>query len=431
MILIFAIKQNKRLIVFNDKKMLEAKMIKIYSTNTKLLIFIILATILLSQNAFALKCKQRNVGFQSWLTGFKKEAAAQGISRRVISKALYGITFAPDVIKRDRRQGVFSQSFKKFAGRMVSKNRLIKGRKLLKKYKSIFSKIEKKYGVPGPVLVAFWGLETDFGAFLGDMPTLRSLATLAYDCRRPELFHDQLMAALKIIERGDLQKEQMLGPWAGELGQMQFLPTHYIEYGVDFDNDGQVNLIESISDVLASSANYMSHIGWKANQPWIQEVKLPTKFPWHEADITQAKPRAAWVKLGVLNKANKKIQSDDLKASLILPMGRFGPAFLVYDNFKNVYLEWNKSLLYSTTAAYFATRLSGAKPFNIYSKNIQHLSIRDIKKLQRLLAKRGYDVGKIDGIIGLGTRTAVKDMQLKLGLPADSYPTAELITKLE
>ena len=385
----------------------------------------------MSHAAIAKNCTPRKEGFQSWLNQFKKQAVANGVSRRVVSRALYGITYAPDVIKRDRRQGVFSQSFDKFASRMISKHRLRKGRQLLKRYKATFSKIEKQYGVPGSVLVAFWGLETDFGSFLGDMPTLTSLATLAYDCRRSELFQDQLTAALKIIERGDLTKEQMLGPWAGELGQMQFLPTHYIEYGIDFDNDGKVNLISSVPDVLASSANYISSLGWKRGQPWLEEVKLPSRFAWEKAELTIEYPRSEWAKWGVRKANGRKLKADKLKASLVLPMGRFGPAFLVYHNFKDIYLEWNKSLLYSTTAAHLATRLSGAGAFKKPSGKVKHLSIGQIKKLQRLLQKRGYDVGKVDGIIGLGTRKSVKDIQIKLGMPADSYPTTELLDRLQ
>ena len=406
-------------------------MIKTTYKNIILVVSFLFVCILSVNSAFAEKCKPKKQGFQSWLNQFKKQAASEGISRQIVSRSLYGITFAPDVVKRDRRQGVFSQSFDKFAGRMISKHRLRKGYQLLKRHKSTFSRIEKKYGVPGPVLVAFWGLETDFGTFLGDMPTLRSLATLAYDCRRSELFRDQLIAALKIIERGDLRKEDMLGPWAGELGQMQFLPTHYIEYGVDFDNDGKVNLISSVPDVLASSANYISSLGWKRGQPWLEEVRLPKKFQWEQADLTIEHSRSQWAKWGVRKANGRKFKSDALKASLILPMGRFGPAFLVYHNFKDIYLEWNKSLLYSTTAAHLATRLQGARAFRKPASKVKHLSLKQIKTLQYLLKRKGYDVGKVDGIIGLGTRKSVKDIQLKLGLPADSYPTEELLNRLQ
>lgn len=402
-------------------------------TSRKLAVMVsaLIITGLTSSFALAAECKQRSINFQTWLNGFKKEAVSKGVPKHVVSRALYGVTYNAKVVKLDRRQSVFSQSFQKFAGRMISKHRLRKGRQLLKKYSSTFSAIEKQYGIPGPVLVAFWGLETDFGAFLGDMPTVRSLATMAYDCRRSDLFTDQLLAALKIIDRGDLSKEQMKGPWAGELGQMQFLPTHYLEFGVDFDRDGRVDLIESVPDVLASSANYMKHLGWKKGQPWIQQVRVPSDLNWELADIELEKTRAQWAQLGLKPAKGRALKADSLKASLLLPMGRFGPAFLVYPNFKNIYLEWNKSLLYSTTAAYFAAMLDGAPAIRKPSREITHMNIAQLKQMQRLLADRGYDVGKIDGIIGLGTRKSVKAMQKKLGLPADSYPTLELLDRLQ
>ncbi len=400
------------------------------STKLGMLAGALVVTLLTANAALAAVCKQRSISFDSWLEGFKKQAISKGIARHGVNQSLEGVRFDPAVVAKDRRQSVFSQSFKQFSGRMISKHRIRKGKQLLRKHSSIFKRIERTYGVPGPVLVAFWGLETDFGAFLGKTPTLHSLSTMAYDCRRSELFTDQLMAALRIIDRGDLTERQMRGPWAGELGQMQFLPTHYIEYGVDFDGDGRVNLIESIPDVLASSANYMKHLGWKPGQPWLQQVQVPSDMPWDQADIEIQHSRSHWAKWGVRTANGGRLKGDQLKASLLLPMDRFGPAFLAYPNFTNIYLEWNKSLLYSNTAAFYATRLTGAGPLREASKDIQHLSLSQIKLLQRRLQARGYDVGKIDGIIGLGTRKSVKDMQKKLGMAADSYPTPELLDRL-
>ncbi len=209
------------------------------------------------------------------------------------------------------------------------------------------------------MLTAFWGLETDFGANIGDGPTLVSLATLAYDCRRPDQFRTQLLDALKIIDRGDLTPGQMRGPWAGELGQLQFLPSHYLDYGVDFDGDGHINLLTSSADALASAANMLKSFGWQRGQPWLQEVHVPAALPWDQADLTIKLPRKQWAAWGVTYASGRKLPADNLKASLLLPMGRKGPAFLAYANF-DVYLQWNSSLVYSTTAAYFATRLAGA-----------------------------------------------------------------------
>jgi lytic murein transglycosylase len=367
--------------------------------------------------------------FGSWLQGFKKEAVAQGISPNVVSTALDGLTYDPSVIAKDRGQGVFAQTFLQFSGRMVSGNRLSVGSSLLKKNAATFRQIEEKYGVPGPVLVGFWGLETDFGKVMGNMNTLRSLATLAFDCRRPDEFREQLLDALRVIERGDLTPPQMRGPWAGEVGQFQFVPSVYYKYAVDFDGDGVRNLITDTPDALASAANYLDGLGWKPGQPWLEEVRVPANLPWDQADVTIKKPRAFWAQHGVTYPNGKPIPADNMQAGLHLPMGRNGPAFLAYPNF-DVYLEWNKSLVYSTTAGYYATRLAGAPPLSRGNGELEALSLAETKELQQLLARRGFDVGKIDGVIGAASRDAIRAMQTKYGLPADGYPSAELLDRL-
>lgn len=367
--------------------------------------------------------------FPRFLQEFAREAVAQGVSRRTVSEALDGLSWDQAVINADRRQSVFSQSFLQFSDRMVAKYRLQKGSQLIGKYAQTFSRIERDYGVPAPVLVAFWGLETDFGANMGKMATLRALATLASDCRRPDVFQEQLLAALRIIDRGDLRPEEMIGPWAGEMGQMQFVPTHYFDYGVDYDGDGRRNLLRSAADALASSANLLVAKGWKRGQPWLEEVRVPDRLAWDQADIDIRHPRSQWAKWGVTRANGGRLPADSLPASLLLPMGRLGPAFLAYDNFQ-VYLEWNQSLVYTTTAAYFATRLAGASPVHRGVAAEDALSFNQIKELQRVLKARGFDVGKVDGILGSGTRKAVKTMQIKLGLPADSYPTSDLLERL-
>jgi lytic murein transglycosylase len=368
-------------------------------------------------------------GFGSWLQGFKKDAVAQGISSNVVAEALDGLTYDPAVIAKDRGQGVFAQSFLQFSGRMVSGNRLSVGSSLLKGNASTFAQIQQKYGVPGPVLVGFWGLETDFGKVMGNMDTLRSLATLAFDCRRPDEFSEQLLDALRVIERGDLSPSEMRGPWAGEVGQFQFVPSVYYKYAVDFDGDGRRNLISNTPDALASAANYLDGLGWKPNQPWIEEVRVPADLPWDQADVTIKKPRAFWAQHGVTYTNGKAIPADNVPVGLHLPMGRNGPAFLTYPNF-DVYLEWNKSLVYSTTAAYYATRLAGAPALGRGNAPVETLSLAETKELQQLLARRGFDVGKIDGVIGAATRDAIRTMQVKFGLPADGYPSAELLSHL-
>jgi lytic murein transglycosylase len=367
-------------------------------------------------------------GFNQWLQGFKQEAIAQGISPRTVS-ALDGLTYDPATIAKDRGQGVFAQAFTQFAGRMVSSNRMQVGSSLLKKHANTFARIEQEYGVPGPVLVAFWGLETDFGQVMGKLETLRSLATLSYDCRRPKEFQEQLLYALRVIERGDLAPVQMRGPAHGEVGQFQFQPKNYFEHGVDFDGDGKRDLIRSAPDSLASAANYIRSIGWQAGQPWLEQVRVPQDLPWDQADVTIKKPRSFWAQHGVTYLNGGAIPADDTPVGLVLPMGRNGPAFLAYPNF-DVYLEWNNSLVYCTTAAYYASRLAGGPVLSKGNGPIQPLSLAETKELQQLLTRRGFDVGKIDGVVGAQSRAAIRTVQLEYGLPADAYPTAELLNRM-
>ncbi|ODR99601.1 lytic transglycosylase [Methyloceanibacter superfactus] len=378
------------------------------------------AAVLFGSASSALAACPGPAGFGKWLQGFKQQAIAEGISPQTVASALNGVTYFPTAIAHDRRQGVFAQDFLTFQGRMVSNNRLQVGKAMLRKYASVFNRIEQQYGVPGPVMVAYWGLETDFGKVMGNLPSIQSLATLSYDCRRPEEFREQLMYALKVIDRGDLQPGQMRGPAHGEVGQFQFQPKTYYNYAVDFDGDGHRDLVRSAPDSLASAANYLRSKGWQPGQPWLEEVRVSGNVPWDQADVTIRKPRAFWAQNGVTYRNGKPIPADNLQASLLLPMGRNGPAFLAYPNFTTVYLDWNNSLVYSTTAAYYATRLAGAPPLN--RGNPEPFTAAETKQLQTLLARQGFDVGKIDGVIGAGTREAIRAMQIKYGLPADSIP---------
>lgn len=366
--------------------------------------------------------------FGNWLEAFKQEAVGKGVSRGTLAAAAPYLSFDQGIVRKDRGQGVFQQSFLEFAGRMAG-SRMGAGAAKLKQQASLLSRIEQQFGVPAVVFVAFWGLETDFGANNGNLPVLRSLVTLAYDCRRPDMFREELLYALKVIERGDLTPEEMVGAWAGEIGQTQFSPSTYFKYAVDFDGDGRRDLIHSVPDVLASSANMLAKNGWKRGEPWLQEVRVPANLPWDQADLTIKHPRSQWARWGVTLANGGALPGDALPASLVLPQGRGGPAFLAYHNF-SVLMEWNQSLVYATTAAYYATRLAGAPNVHRGSNPAPALSGAQITELQRLLTRHGYQPGKVDGKLGLATRSAVKQAQMKFGLPADSYPTVELITRL-
>jgi lytic murein transglycosylase len=391
----------------------------------------LVASLLLATGAAqAETCGNTSKGFASFIKQMKKQADAAGVSPQSVA-VLNDVTYDAGIIKKDRAQNVFAQSFLEFQNRMATAARIKKGQAVLSKYKPIFDKVQEQYGVPAAVIAAFWALETDFGGFMGDSPTIQSIATLAWDCRRPEKFRPQLVAALQLLDAGDLTVDEMRGAWAGEIGQTQFMAYDYNESAVDFDGDGKRDLRGSIPDVLASTANLLRKHGWQAGQPWLQEVKVPAELPWEEADIAIHHPRKQWAKWGVTAVNGKAIKADGFQASLLLPMGRNGPAFLAYENFTTAYLKWNESLVYSTTAAYLATRIAGAPAVGKGRTTVQPLGYQEVVDLQNRLTDKGFDVGKSDGKIGAGTRAAVKAEQLKLGLPADSYPDAELLARLQ
>ncbi len=399
----------------------------VYGRMAKLLMLVVAAAALGTGPALA-DCK--NTGsFSRWFKGFKAEALAAGISERTISIALRGIELDPKIIRRDRRQGFFAQDFGTFSKKLATNNRITNGRKKIKKRNTYFERAENDYGVPPEVITAFWALESDFGSGMGDYSILRALATLAYDCRRKELFTGELIEALKILDKGWVKPSDMIGSWAGEMGQTQFLPKHYLEHAVDYDDDGTRNLFASDADIIGTTAAFIKHLGWRRGEPWIQEVRVPPQLPWEKADLSIKLPRSQWAEWGVTAADGNPLKSDDLPASLLLPMGHKGPAFLAYPNF-NIYVEWNNSLTYCITAAYLATRIKGAGSMQGRDRKIPILSVDEAKQVQRILTKRGYDVGKIDGIIGAKTRSAVKEMQIKYGLPADSFPTPVLLGHL-
>jgi lytic murein transglycosylase len=277
------------------------------------------------------------------------------------------------------------------------------------------------------VLTAFWAFETDYGAFQGDFNTLNSLVTLSHDCRRPELFQPQVFAALELYEAGAFNPATSTGAWAGEIGMVQMLPGDIIEAGVDGNGDGKIDLRKTPADALLSGANMLRGLGWRAGEPWLQEVTVPADLNWAETGLDTTKTVSDWAALGVSPRAGK-LGAGNLTASIILPQGRKGPAFIAYPNFR-VYFEWNQSFVYVTTAAYFATRLEGAPVFNAGNPDPAFTG-QQMKALQKKLAARGHDVGKIDGILGAKTRTAIQTEQVRLGLPADAWPTAQLLNTL-
>jgi lytic murein transglycosylase len=366
--------------------------------------------------------------FSAWLDGLKAEARTAGVSDRAIADALGSVRIEPKVLAADRSQSVFQQTFLQFAGRMAGQPRFGKGQQVLKQRADLFARVEAEYGVPGPVIAAFWGLETDFGANLGKFETLNALATLSHDCRRPGFFRPQLVAALKLVDAGDLQPSEMRGAWAGELGQTQMMPADYVRAAVDADGDGRRDLMRSVPDALLSAGKYLADMGWRRGEPWLQEVVVPAEMDWREADIDVKHPVGRWREWGVRAR-DGGLPNDEAPAALLLPMGRNGPAFLAYLNF-DVYRKWNQSFIYATTAAYLATRLAGAPAVSNGNGTVRVLDSNGLRELQRLLARDGFPVGEIDGQLGGETRRASRLAQLKHGLPADGYPSAELLEAL-
>lgn len=363
--------------------------------------------------------------FGPWLEGLKAEAVAQGHTPASVTRFFRSATPDPKVLAADRAQGVFRKTFTEFSRSLISRNRSDTAAAKARQHKALFDRAEADYGVSRGILLAFWAFETDFGGYQGDFNTLNALVTLAHDCRRPALFRPQALAALRLWERGGMDPATTTGAWAGEIGMVQMLPADILERGVDGDGDGKVTLKTSVPDAILSGANMLRHHGWRAGEPWLQEVILPETLDWAQTGVDKALPTADWAAMGV--EARSGTLADG-PGSILLPQGRKGPAFMAYPNFHTLF-EWNKSFVYVTTAAYFATLIEGAPEFRSGTPD-PALPPDRMQALQRKLQARGHDVGRIDGILGALTRSAVQKEQVRLGLPADAWPTAALLERL-
>ena len=381
---------------------------------------IALALALMSGPALAAPCDGALSDFTAAMTA---EAVAAGLPEDAARRYLAGARIDERVLKADRSQGVFRMSFIDFSRRLISQNRLEKGRALAVQHAAIFDRAAAEYGVPRGILLAFWAFETDYGAVQGDFNTRDALVTLGHDCRRPELFQPQILAAIALHAKGDLPTDTT-GAWAGEIGMVQMLPADILARGVDGDGDGHVTLKTSVPDALLSGARLLQHHGWQADQPWLAEVTVPAQMDWALSGLEGQLPVAEWQAMGVTGRE----ALPEGTASLILPQGRFGPAFLAYPNLHTLF-DWNQSFTYVLTGAYFATRLEGAPVYDAGSPE-PGLEDAQMMRLQEKLAARGHDVGKIDGILGSGTRKAVQKEQQRLGLPADAWPTKALLEAL-
>jgi membrane-bound lytic murein transglycosylase B len=366
--------------------------------------------------------------FADWLASFRREALLAGISAATFDQAFAGVTPDPSIIQADQGQPEFTRPVWEYLDNALASQRVIRGRILLRRHLSTLGRIEHRYGVPPEILVAIWGLESNFGQTQGNKSVIRSLATLAHQGRRPGFAHDQLLAALKILQNGDVLPDRMIGSWAGAMGQTQFIPTTYHVHAVDFDGDGRRDIWDSSADALASSAHYLKSSGWRTGIPWGFEVKLPKPFDYAQADLHLQKPLSEWRRLGIRTQSTSA--APDEQASLLLPAGHDGPAFLVFRNFRAI-LKYNNSTSYALAIGLLSERLQGRGLIAAdWPRNDPPLSRSERIALQERLATQGYDPGSADGIIGSNTRQAIRAFQQSRGLPADGYASQKLLEHL-
>ncbi|MDO6692795.1 lytic murein transglycosylase [Aliiglaciecola sp. 3_MG-2023] len=359
--------------------------------------------------------------FSTCISGIQQKAEVAGIDKTVIAYALDDVKQIDKVLEYDRNQPEFVQTFPTYLNKRVTQWRIDKGREMLRKHKDLLSQLTHEYGVPAHYLISFWGLETNFGSYKGKMPIIDSLATLACDQRRSRFFTQELLTALKLMQRENLKKDKMLGSWAGAMGHTQFMPSAYINYAVDGDNDGLVDLWDSEPDALSSAANFLSKLGWEKGFIWGREVTLPENFDYSHAGKDSRKQLAQWSEFGLRKVNDDKIPKSDMDASLILPTGAKGPAFLVYRNF-DVIMRWNNSESYALAVGYLADRIIGKPEWSKSLPDLPNYPISQMVALQDGLNDLGFDVGKADGIMGPATRKGIRQFQLSNNMLADGYP---------
>ena len=367
--------------------------------------------------------------FEEFLDQVRKTATEQGVSKSTIDKAFFELTPRPSAIASDKAQAEFNQNFWHYVNKRVSKVRLNNGKDTLKKNASLLSKTSEKYGVPAYVIVAFLGLESNYGNYMGSESLIRSLATLAYDKRRSKFFTRELIAVLKLMDKKTIPFDAT-GSWAGAMGAVQFMPTNVIAYGVDANNDGKVNLWNEKADIYASAANFLNKLGWKKSEKWGREALIPKNFDYQLTGLDNEKTVNEWAALGVRRGNNSNLPKSNFKASLIVPMGHRGPAFLVYRNFDTI-MGWNRSILYALSVAYLSDRLNGNAKLSAKTIDEPLLSKEDIMQIQNTLNLLGYDTGTPDGMAGSKTRKATRQFQSDIGLTADGYVGYELFQQLQ
>lgn len=363
--------------------------------------------------------------FQQCVAKLQERAADEGVSESINRDVLGKVRFLEKVIGYDRNQPEFVQTFPGYLSKRVNDWRINKGREMLEKHADLLRSLTAKYGIPAHYLVAFWGLETNFGSYKGKMPIIDSLATLACDQRRSEFFSKELMLALLLMERENISRESMVGSWAGAMGHTQFMPSAYTAYAVDGDGDGKVDLWNSEEDALTSAANFLQHLGWKTGFKWGREVSLPDGFDYLLGGRENKLALSEWAAKGVARANGQPLGKSDLEASLLVPSGHEGPAFLVYNNF-SVILGWNNSEYYAIAVGYLADRITGKGKLVRPLPDLSDYEISQLKTLQESLNTLGFDVGEADGILGPATRKGVSQFQSSINRIADGFPDKEV-----
>jgi peptidoglycan lytic transglycosylase B len=381
--------------------------------------------LLVSANVFA----EGDPTFNAWLKALKAEALEKNISEQAIESTLQNAIFLPQVIELDRSQPEFVSTFFTYLQKRVTRQRIEEGRKKLKEHSVLLNKIETQYGVPKNILVAFWGLETNYGQNKGSISLSSALLTLAYEGRRAAFFRQQLINLMAIVDAGHRDVKNMQGSWAGASGHMQFMPSTFLDHSVDADEDGRNDIWDNLSDAMASAANYLSTIGWKRDEPVAIEVKLPQNFEYYQAQLGLRQQSKNWTMLGVTQVDGTSLPMLE-NAAIILPQGWQGPAFLVGNNF-DVVMKWNRSVNYALSVSHLADQFVESKQIvNGWNLDDVAITFSQAWAMQEKLNKLGYDSGTPDGYPGTKTKAAIRSYQLKSGLPADGYPSYDLFNRL-
>ena len=383
-------------------------------------------TVFIAAPAFA-----QDRDFRACLDTIKAEALRQGVPAAVADNAFRGLTPDQKVVDLDSRQPEFTLTYGKYVGSALSPERIQRGQQRLAQHRALLTQLEQEYGIPPQYLMSFWGLETNYGGFMGDFQVVRSVTTLACMTKRQAFFSNEAVQSLRILAMNHMTSPQMKGSWAGAMGNMQFMPSTFTKWAVDRDGNGRVDIWNSIPDALTSAANFLRGIGFRPGLPSSDEVVLPQDFPLDQADTTVDKPVREWQRMGVRLAGNRPLPNADEPASILLPAGHRGPAFIIYPNFKAV-MNWNRSTLYALSVGILAKQIAGgAGVQQPPPADDEPLSRDTVIDLQTRLARLNLYTDDVDGLLGPKTRSALRLFQKQAGLPADGHPSGETVRRLQ